>query len=193
MFYLLLATFGTILLTEMVGDKTVYTVSSLTVRFRPLHIFGGMSLAFMCKVLVAVAISGFVARLPAVAVAAASAATFFITGLVIWLKGRRPASAPASLPPPAGTHGIAMSFAAVFFTEWGDAGQITAAMLAARYHAPLLVWVAATLALMTKGALALALGLGLQKFIPQRMLRVVAVAACLIMGLLSVQPLFFAH
>jgi hypothetical protein len=50
--------------------------------------------------------------------------------------------------------GALVSFAAIFFSEWGDVGQITAATMAARFGDPLLVWVGAVAAMVTKGALA---------------------------------------
>jgi len=38
-------------------------------------------------------------------------------------------------------------------SEWGDVGQITAAALTAKYHRPLVVWLGAVGAMVTKGAL----------------------------------------
>lgn len=32
--------------------------------------------------------------------------------------------------------GVALAFSAVFFTEWGDPGQLAAATMVARYGAP---------------------------------------------------------
>ena len=78
-----------------------------------------------------------------------------------------------------------ISFAAIFFSEWGDVGQLAAATLAARYHAPFIVWSGATLALMTKGLLALTLGAGLSRRLPQNVLRYGALSLCLTMGVLS--------
>jgi putative Ca2+/H+ antiporter (TMEM165/GDT1 family) len=84
-----------------------------------------------------------------------------------------------------------ITFAAIFFSEWGDVGQITAATLTARYQLPLLVWLGATLALITKGLLALTLGRSLRRRIPQHWLRPVSVSLCLIMGVVSaIGPIF---
>src|SRR5713101_3650191 len=55
-----------------------------------------------------------------------------------------------------------VSFAAIFFSEWGDIGQITAATMAARFGAPLLVWIGAVCAMVTKGALAVSIGAGVR-------------------------------
>lgn len=84
----------------------------------------------------------------------------------------------------------ALSFAAIFFSEWGDVGQITAATLAAKYGAPLMVWLGAVLAMIAKGGLASFLGAGirrrLQDRVSPRVVRYVAVTLLLVLGLLSV-------
>lgn len=79
--------------------------------------------------------------------------------------------------------GIGVSFCAVFFAEWGDAGQITAAALVARYDAPILVWIAGSAALATKSVLALAVGIGLRRYLDQRMLQIASVMLCILMGI----------
>ncbi|HEX8746421.1 MAG TPA: TMEM165/GDT1 family protein, partial [Pyrinomonadaceae bacterium] len=166
----MLATYGTIFLAELVGDKNLYTISSLTVRFHVLPVMCGIALAFSGKMLAAVSLGRVVAELPSALVTGMSAATFFATGLIIWMK--RPEGSPQR---EAGalkwSRAVPVSFAAIFFSEWGDVGQIATATLAARYHAPLLVWMGATLALMTKGVLALTLGAGLCRRLPRNVLR----------------------
>jgi putative Ca2+/H+ antiporter (TMEM165/GDT1 family) len=83
-----------------------------------------------------------------------------------------------------------VSFAAIFFSEWGDIGQVTAATLAARFPSPLVVWVGAVGAMVTKGALAAYAGAGVRRWIQQHVspktVRYVAVAVLLLLGLLSV-------
>jgi putative Ca2+/H+ antiporter (TMEM165/GDT1 family) len=83
-----------------------------------------------------------------------------------------------------------VSFAAIFFSEWGDVGQITTAALAARYGFPLIVWLGAVSAMVTKGALATFLGAGIRKWIkdrvPPAVVRYVAVGLLLLLGTLSV-------
>ena len=64
MFYLLLATYGTVLLSELLGDKSIYTISSLGMRFRPLYVFCGFTAAFMVKMSVAVLLGQMIAELP---------------------------------------------------------------------------------------------------------------------------------
>jgi Ca2+/H+ antiporter, TMEM165/GDT1 family len=192
MIYILLATYGTILLSELLGDKSIYTISSLTMRFRPLYVFCGFTAAFMVKMLVAVLLGQVIAELPSSLLAITSTATFFLTALVIWLKrsddGSRQRKYESYF-----SRAALITFAAILFSEWGDVGQIMAATLTARYRLPLLVWLGATLALVTKGLLALALGRGLRKRIPLHILRSVSASLCLIMGVVSaIGPMFKA-
>ena len=87
--------------------------------------------------------------------------------------------------------GFAMvSFAAIFFSEWGDVGQITAATMAAKFGAPLMVWIGAVAAMFTKGALAASIGAGVREWIQRNLapktIRYAAVGLLLLLGLLSV-------
>jgi putative Ca2+/H+ antiporter (TMEM165/GDT1 family) len=83
-----------------------------------------------------------------------------------------------------------ISFAAIFFSEWGDVGQITAATLSAKYHAALIVWLGAVSAMITKGAMATFLGAGIRRWIHDRVsptvVRYVGVSLLLVLGALSV-------
>jgi putative Ca2+/H+ antiporter (TMEM165/GDT1 family) len=182
----LLAAFWIIFLTELVGDRSIYTIGSLASRFRPLPVFCGLAVAFMVKMLVAVLAGQALAELPAAPVAALSAATFFATALILWFKKAE----DSEREPQSDSRALALSFAAIFFIEWGDIGQITAAMLAARYQSPITVWAGASLALMTKGLLAMLLGVKLRQHVPRNPLRFAAVGLCVVMGLLSVVKIF---
>lgn len=184
MFYLLSVTYMTVFLTELVGDKTIYTISSVSTRFHSLPVFCGILIAFMSKMLAAVIAGSAVAELPTTLVAAVSAATFFLTAFVIWRK-KQESEPVVKEARPYSSKAVLIAFASVFFSEWGDGGQITAAALAARFHAPLVVWIGATLALVTKGILAMTLGLGLRKHVPRNILRPVTIGLCLTMGLVS--------
>ncbi|MDT5269632.1 MAG: Ca2+/H+ antiporter, family [Acidobacteriota bacterium] len=184
MLYLLLVSYSTVLVSELVGDKSIYTISSLATRFRPLYVFCGLAVAFMLKMLVAVLLGQVIATLPASLVGGVSAVTFFVTALVIWSKKGDAASTrkESDLYYP---KAALIAFAAIFFSEWGDVGQITAATLTARYQMPLIVWLGASTALLTKGLLAVTLGRGLRRHIPGHVLRPVSAALCLLMGVVS--------
>ena len=190
MFYILLATYGTILLAELIGDKSIYTISSLAMRFRPLYVFCGFAAAFMIKMLLAVLLGRVIAELPASLVAITSTATFFFTALIIWFR-KSDDKQKEHEHEKHFSRAALITFFAILCSEWADVGQIMAATLTARYRMPLLVWIGATLALVTKGLLALVLGRGLRRRIPLQMLRPVSASLCLLMGVISAIELTF--
>ena len=72
--YVLVASYWTVLVAELIGDKSIYTVASLTLRFRARLVFLAMVAAFGGKMLAAVLFGGLLTQLPAGLVTAASAA-----------------------------------------------------------------------------------------------------------------------
>jgi putative Ca2+/H+ antiporter (TMEM165/GDT1 family) len=181
---LLFATFCAVFVAELIGDKTLFTIGLLAVRYKPLPMFGGFCVAFSIKTLAAVLLGGMIAALPRILVAGLGAMTFFAMSLAIWLKpaeARVESQARLDCWP----HAVAAAFAAIFFTEWGDLGQITAAALTATYHQPFTVWLGATLAMVTKGSLAMMVGASLKTRIPQKAFRYAAVSICLTFGALA--------
>jgi putative Ca2+/H+ antiporter (TMEM165/GDT1 family) len=192
MLYLFFVTYGTIFLAELIGDKNIYTISSLATRFRPFQIFCGFTAAFAIKTLAAILLGSVIAELPTSLVATTSTVTFFLTALVIWFK--RSNNAPAdreyeSHSPKA----LLVPFASILFSEWGDIGQIMTATLTARYRAPFVVFLGATLALVTKGVLALVIGFSLRRRVPISILRPVSALLCVIMGVVSAVSPIFTH
>jgi putative Ca2+/H+ antiporter (TMEM165/GDT1 family) len=176
--------FGTVFLTEILGDRALFTISALATRFRSLPVFAGIVPAFMAKMLAAVLVGNAIASLPAALVATASATTFLATAIVIWFKKREEDSASKKMLATCWPKAVLTAFAAIFFSEWADAGQLSAAMLTARHQAPVVIWLAATLALVAKGVLALSLGVTLRRHLPREFLRGAAFALCLTMGIL---------
>ena len=189
MLYLLLATYGTVFLCEWLGDKNLYTITSLTMRFRPLYVFCGFTAAYMIKMGVAVLVGQSITELPASLLTISSTLTFFITALVIWF--RRSDDEPEHSRYSRNFSRVSLvAFAAILFSEWGDVGQIMAATLTARYRLPLIVWLGATLALISKGVLAVAIGRGLRNRLPTSVLRPICASLCVVMGIVSaLQPL----
>jgi putative Ca2+/H+ antiporter (TMEM165/GDT1 family) len=179
-----IAAFAAVFFAEMIGDRSLYTISSLASSFGTARVAVGVSVAFAMKMGVAVLLGRQLAQLSPAVVAAVSAATFFATAVVLYAKGRRrPALAHAGEAP--FVRASTVSFAAIFFTEWADVGQVTAAMLVARFGAPLLVWGGATAAMISKGIVALAIAAGLRNRLRPEWLRYGACATCLILGLLA--------
>jgi len=187
MIAVLIATFGAVFAAEIVGDKLLYTTGVLTTRYRTAPIVIGMLIAFMAKMAVAVAVGNAISRLPRWLVAALTSLSFIGVAIALWRKPVQGASAEKNH---GASRAAAVSFAAIFFSEWGDVGQITAATMAARFGSPLLVWIGAVAAMATKGALAASIGAGVRQWIaariPPKIVRYAGVSALLVLGLLSV-------
>jgi Ca2+/H+ antiporter, TMEM165/GDT1 family len=185
----LAATYWTVLASELVGDKAIYTVASLATRYRPFSVYLGISFAFMGKMLIAVILGQTLLRLPGRLTAAISAAAFFSTA--VWLlRMRKVESSSRQLWNASWSNGFAVSFMAIFFSEWLDIGQISAAALAARYGMPLTIWFAASAALLTKGLFALTLGIHLRRYVPPGVLKAIAVGSCGILGATTLRNVF---
>ena len=181
------ATFGAVFVAEIVGDKLLYTTGVLAARYRTAPIMIGMAAAFMAKMGVAVLVGEAISRLPRLLVAAITAVSFIGVAITLWRKDDRYREERDKHK----AHRAAMvSFAAIFFSEWSDVGQITAATLSAKYHAALIVWLGAVSAMITKGAMATFLGAGIRRWIRDRVsptvVRYVGVSLLLVLGALSV-------
>jgi len=182
------ATYGAVFVAEIVGDKLLYTTGVLAARYRTVPIMLGMALAFMLKMAVAVIVGEQIGKLPPLLVASITMLSFIGVAIALWRKdierseGRRDSGTGKAMM---------MSFAAIFFSEWGDVGQITAAAMAVAHPGvPFIVWCGAVSAMVTKGALAATLGASIRQWIVDRVspkiIRYVGVAALLVLGILSV-------
>jgi putative Ca2+/H+ antiporter (TMEM165/GDT1 family) len=192
-----LATYAAVFLAEIAGDKLLYTTGVLSSRYRPLPIMVGVTIAFMAKMAVAVAVGEQIAHLPRVLVAVVTSLSFIGVAYTVW---RKPMIAKAKKKEDHTAGKAAMvSFAAIFFSEWGDVGQITAAAMAARYPTPaagatvpwpIIVWIGAVLAMVTKGALAASIGAGARKWIEKtfspKVIRYGGVGLLALLGVMSV-------
>lgn len=192
MLLILLTAFGAVFVAEIVGDKLLYTTGVLAARYRTSPIMFGMAVAFMAKMAVAVLVGSAISTLPRSLVATITAISFLGVAVAVWRKSDRPQE---SKEKHGASKAAAVSFAAIFLSEWGDVGQITAATLTAKYHRPLLVWLGAVAAMVIKGALAAFLGGSIRKWIQDRVVpqvvRYLAVGLLLILGVLSVLEILF--
>lgn len=188
---IVLTAYWTILVVELAGDKAIYTITSLASRYSPYWVYTGITVAFMGKTMVAVLFAQLLLRVPANVSAGASATILFLTAVALWMK----TSGSVSLEqighgPSSSSNGCAIAFAAIFFSEWGDVGQLSIAALSAQYRMPLAIWMGATAALMTKGLLALMLGMHLRRLVPDRILKIAAVSSCCIFGAIAMWAAF---
>jgi putative Ca2+/H+ antiporter (TMEM165/GDT1 family) len=202
MFAVFLATYGAVFVAEIVGDKLLYTTGVLATRYRTLSIVPGMAAAFMMKMGVAVAVGAAISQLPRPLVAVITGASFVGVALTLWRKPdvREPKAKDSRI-----LQGAMVAFAAIFFSEWGDVGQVTAAGMAMKYvwsaaaeqaatrplvATALTVWLGAVAAMVTKGTLAAFLGSGIRLWIAERVsprvVRYVATAALVVLGVLAV-------
>jgi putative Ca2+/H+ antiporter (TMEM165/GDT1 family) len=182
------ATYGAVFVAEIVGDKLLYTTGVLATRYRWMPILFGMSVAFMAKMGVAVWVGEAISKLPPLLVASMTAINFFAIAVVLWRKPDKREVKQESYP---ASRAVMVSFAAIFFSEWGDVGQLTAAGMAATFRAaPLVVWLGAVSAMVTKGALAASIGASVRKWIQDHLspktIRYAAVGLLLLLGILSV-------
>jgi putative Ca2+/H+ antiporter (TMEM165/GDT1 family) len=181
-----LAAYWIVLIAELIGDKSIYTIASLAVRIRPKLVFLSLAVAFGGKMLVAVLLGKALVQMPAPWTTVLSAVVFFSAAIFIWFKKpERVLSQPFRTT--TGLRATAIAFASLFFTEWGDPGQISAAALTVQSQLPFATWLGGTLALMTKGAFAMTVGVKLRNWMPEKMLRTLASASCCVLGVLAVR------
>jgi Ca2+/H+ antiporter, TMEM165/GDT1 family len=184
MFQVIVLAYAVVLLSEMIGDKTLYSVAALTARYQPVPILLGLIPACTLKALVAALFGGLLTSLPSHFIIALNATTFFILALVLSLKKPDSPPEPDAKPVFSMTASVAV-FSTMFFSEWLDPGQLAAATLAGRYRAPAAVWIGASLALFTKSVLATLVGMQLRRRAPVRWVRAGAVCLSLVLGFLS--------
>lgn len=190
------ATYAAVFLAEIAGDKLLYTTGVLSARYRPLPIMVGVTIAFMAKMAVAVVIGERIAHLPPLLVAGVTSLSFIGVAYTVW---RKPMVAKEHKKEDTAPGKAAMvSFAAIFFSEWGDVGQVTAAAMAAKFAAepnataslPYIVWGGAVFAMVTKGTLAASIGAGARKWIEKtfspKVIRYGGVGLLLLLGVMSV-------
>jgi putative Ca2+/H+ antiporter (TMEM165/GDT1 family) len=187
MIAIFIATYGAVFVAEIVGDKLLYTTGVLATRYRTVPVMIGMLIAFMAKMGAAVAVGSAISKLPPLLVAALTSMSFIGVAITLW---RKPVEQASTEKDQRVSRAAMVSFAAIFLSEWGDVGQITAAAMAARFGAPLLVWLGAVAAMVTKGALAASIGAGIRQWIvariPPKIVRYAGVMALLVLGVLSV-------
>jgi putative Ca2+/H+ antiporter (TMEM165/GDT1 family) len=190
--FTLVNTYVRVLVPELDADPTFCATGSVAARYRPWPVVWGMSGAFMLRMLLAVVLGSLfgqqLERLPEEAARAGALVSAGTFGYLAWRLWRGPAPASPAAGAPAETrhaarHAAATSFGAIFCAELLDISLVTTFFLASGSTSPALIWLGATLAMMTKGLLAITLGGAARKWLPEKTLRYAAVAVCLVMGL----------
>jgi Ca2+/H+ antiporter, TMEM165/GDT1 family len=187
--YIAMVAFWTVLVAELVADKSIYSIASLSLRFRPGIVFTGITLAYAGKMLAAVLLARALAQFH-FWTDLLSAVAFFVSAIVLWLKEPEPVKREGPMSA-SWWRAIVVCFASVFLTEWGDPSQIAVAALSVKSHLMFGPWLGGTLAMAVKGGLAMVLGITLRDRLPQTTLRTLATASFCVLGILALRGIVF--
>jgi len=186
--------FTVIFLLEL-PDKTALAALLLATRHRPLPVFLGAAAAFVVQSAVAVLAGSLFSLLPRTPIRIGAGLLFLVMAALLIRRNLRKDQddEKRAIEQEEGKHHrpFITAFTMVFIAEWGDLTQLATAALQARYQQPVIVFVAATLALWAVSAVAVTLGNRLGAWIPERPLQLAAagvmvlVALALITGLLG--------
>jgi putative Ca2+/H+ antiporter (TMEM165/GDT1 family) len=180
-----LLAFWAVLIAELVGDRSMYALASLSLRLRWTVVFAAFTIANATKMAVAVLLAHAITKFESHWTFVVSAAAFFIAAIMIWLDESHEIG-HAEEREVAWSEGAFVCFCSFFLTEWGDPGQIAAAALVLKFHLTLATWLGAELALMLKGAVVIVVGLQIRDRLPLRTLRILSSVSCCILGILAV-------
>ena len=143
---------------------------------------------------IAVMVGEEVSRIPRIFLAGITTVSFGWAAYILWKKPYQNEVVRECQDP---SKRALMSFALVLFSEWGDLGQATTATMAARSGLPVTVWLGAVCAMTTKGVLGAWLGVGIRRWLRDRLspqtVRYCSVTLLLLMGGLSVGELLLGH
>jgi putative Ca2+/H+ antiporter (TMEM165/GDT1 family) len=183
-----LASFVLILPVEL-PDKTLFATLVLATRFNPLPVFVGVGLAFALQSLIAVTAGSLLGLLPHYVVTGVVALLFLLGAVVLWRQAKDAAEdeqlGETPVHPPF-WRAAALSFGVLFAAEWGDFSQLATAGLAARFDAPVSVFVGSWAALLVISALAVFLGKKLADRLPLALIRRVAAVLFLVFAVVAV-------
>ena len=171
-------------------DKTLFATLVLATRFRPLPVFVGVGTAFAVQSLIAVTAGSLLTLLPDALVSAIVAVLFLVGAAILWRSvrsGAEEADEDIEAPPhPSFLKAASISFGVLFAAEWGDLSQLATAGLAARYDAPLEVFLGSWAALLVVSGLAVFLGKKLADRLPVRLIRLVAAILFTVFAVIAV-------
>jgi putative Ca2+/H+ antiporter (TMEM165/GDT1 family) len=182
--------YGAVFLLEL-PDKTTALTLVLSSRFRGRPLLAGAALAFALQAVIAVGLGSAIRLLPERVVAGAIALLFGV-GAALLLReslstGSDEADAAASAAR-AGTpfaRAVMVSFGTLFLTEWGDASQVTAIGVAARYASPVAVGLGTFVAMMSVTVIALLVGRKLRSRVPAHLIQRAAAVVFGVFALLA--------
>lgn len=175
------AVYWTVLVAELIGDKSIYTVTSLALRFPRRTVLAAIAIAYAVKMACAVLVGGFLLRLPQHLIAWISAVGFLIAAATVTFEVEEKEERNDVRR----GRGALACFIPLFIAEWSDPGQVVVVAASARTAMSAVVWLAGTLAMTTKGTFALLFGVTLRDRMPRRVTRVVAVVSLTLLGVFA--------
>ncbi len=158
-------------------DKTTALTLVLSSRFRSRPVLAGATLAFALQAVIAVVLGSAIRLLPERIVAGAVAVLFAVGAFLLLRESRstEPDDADAAVSVARANtpflRAAMIAFGTLFLTEWGDASQVTAIGVAARYASPVAVGAGAFLALMSVTVIALLVGRKLRARVPAHLIQ----------------------
>ena len=166
-------------------DKTSFATLLLATQNKPLPVFIGVAFAFLVQTAVAIFAGDLFGLLPQSIVHRASGALFLVFAFMA--LSRKSEGEEKQEPIQKGFWKTLFSaFFILFIAEWGDLSQLATAVMEARYHEPLILFSAATLALWSVTGVAVVMGNVLKKHLPIELLNRVAAAIMCGVGLLLI-------
>ena len=186
---LIASVFGVIFIAEL-PDKTALAALVLATRQRPLPVFVGAALALTIQSLVAIAAGQLLTMLPTRPVHVVAGVVFLVSAVLMWRR-KSEDDAPPDDGNPHGFWRVSWaSFVVIFIAEWGDLTQLATAALAARYAAPIPVFIGATAALWAVTAIAVFIGHRAGKLLDPHITQKVAAVLFALVGVALVAGIF---
>ena len=188
--------YGAVFLLEL-PDKTTALTLVLSSRFRGRPVLAGAAVAFALQSVIAVALGSAITLLPERIVAGAIAVLFVVGALLLIRESMESDTDEADGAGSPGRTAVSfaraalVSFGTLFLTEWGDASQVTAIGVAARYANPVAVGIGTFLALMSVTVLALLVGRKLRAKVPAHFIQRGAAAVFVVFALLAAWKALF--
>jgi len=169
-----IATVFAIIFVAELPDKTMIATLIMGSRYRPVLVWLGATLAFGIHAAVAVAVGQLLQLLPHKAIEAVTAILFaagaayllFVPEAEEELEGEEEADSARK-----GRKTVAAAFLVIFIGEFGDLTQILTANLAAKYHAPVEVFIGAFTGLASVAAVGAFGGRALLRVLPLAVIR----------------------
>jgi len=175
----LVSSFGIIALAEF-GDKTQLAAVALCSRHRPISVFMGAVLALALVDGISVLIGdALAALLPMFWIGTGSGIVLILFGIYILLSKESEDVELKERRFP-----FASSVLIIALMELGDKTQFAVIVLAAKYSAPILVFLGVMLAFMLITGIGVTVGASLPRFVPMRYVRIGAAAIFIFFGVL---------